>query len=82
MQELYTKLREAVMITEGYQLLNLEKRNKRVSFRAKAENTYMIVSVPCSCGSTTDYMFSVPNEDLNNEELTVEQLAEKIVRRS
>ena len=75
-------MKEAVLLSDEYAKLKLGSVNKNTKFLNRQDNTYMQVQVPCSCGSTTTYMFRLSNADLGNEELTVEDLADLVVRMS
>lgn len=75
-------MKEAVLLSEEYTKLKLNGVNKNTKFINRQDNTYMVVQVPCSCGSTTTHMFRISNADLANDGLTVEELAELVVKMS
>lgn len=75
-------MKEAVLLSDDYAKLKLDGVNKNTKFLNRQDNTYMVVQVPCSCGSTTTHMFRLSNADLANEALTVEELAELVVKMS
>ena len=72
-----TNFRQAVQLHPFYQSLNLAGRNTNIAYQPRTEVSYLILELPCSCGSSTNYVFSVPNQHLNSDPSVMVQFITK-----